>query len=202
MPSMAIHWDQGDVARLQSCIRQEIALTGREASEAVKHAFLVFGISGRANTKRGVNLRQVFPNPDRNNPNARTKRGKRPAPFLIQYLYQSRPPRLAPARRKSDPRRRIRMRGLARASWGWMMQRIFSGRVEANPYRIAKHSVMSVVDGTKRGTNPFVDFHDKLVYLLKVHPDVGRVAMAKAANRMQHQLDGRMKSEMQRVWHS
>lgn len=210
MPSTAIAWDQASVQRLEAAARREVAVTGKEASECVKHAFLVFGISGRAHTKgpggragRTETMRRVYENPNARNPQARLASGKRPAKYLIQFLYQNRPPYLAPASRKNDSRRKIgKRRGLARSSWGWMMQAIFPAKVTPNTHGVSKYRVTAVKDGTKIGTNPFVEFHDKLVYLLKVHPTIGTTAMNAAANRMNHVMDSRMKLEMQRAWHS
>jgi hypothetical protein len=210
MPSAAIQWDAGSLAEMDRTIRREIAVTGKEASECVKHAFLVFGISGRANTKgpggragRTETMRQVFENPNARNKNRLTSKGKRPAKYLIQFLYQTRAPLLVPASRKNDPRRKIgKRRGLARSSWGWMMQAVFPAKVTPNTHGVSKYKVVKVTDGTKIGTNPFIDYHDKLMYLLAVHPDIGNIAMEKAANRMNHVMNTRMALEMQRVWHS
>ena len=46
MPDIAIQWDRASLARIDSVIRQEIALMNKEPAEIVKHAYIVFGQSG------------------------------------------------------------------------------------------------------------------------------------------------------------
>ncbi len=197
MPDIAIQWDRASLARIESVIRQEIAVCGKTAEEAVKHAYIMFARSGRAATRLGVRKRQVFPNPD-----YVPRRGlhQQKAKFFIQYLYQSRPPYLAPTNSRSDPRRRIARRGLARASWGWMLRPVAKTPAQSIP-GVAQHKIVKITSRT-RGTNPFIAFVNRLMYMLKVHPDIGNRAMNAAARGMQHNLDNRMRAEMERLWHS
>jgi len=204
MPDIAIQWDRASLARIDSVIRQEIALMNKEPAEAVKHAYIVFCQSGRAAAKPGKRLRFIFPNPNRRNPNRRSARGRPEKPWLLQFLYQNKPPRLSPAASRSDPRRVIARRGSAHASWGWMMHAVSSTAPnEPNRLGVPKRAIVQVQNQARSGrTDPYIAFANWLVYLLKAYPGIGERAMNKAANRMQHMLNGRLRAEMVRLFHS
>lgn len=226
MPDLAIEWSRADLANIEHAIRQEVAWMDKAPGEAVKHAFIEFGKSGRSHTRKGLMRREVIPNPRRRprrqgiakSPGItraeiarrRAAKGRRDdpqnawAPFLVKFLYQHRPPRYVGVAKKSSPLRIIGRRHLASKVWGAMMYEVYNGKALDWPARlnVRPKAVQAVKDGTKAGTNPYVEFHDKLVYLLKIHPDIGHVAMQAAANRMRHQLDGRIKAEMLRLWRS
>lgn len=224
MPDMvSVTWDAGSVRAMERAMRAEIDVMGKEPAEVVKHAFIMFGKSGRNATRRGRRLRSIFPNPDARQRTGRPTgtsskliaarrqaHGRKDDPpekwgrYIIQYLYQRRAPKFVATNSRSDPRRRIGRQHLAHKTWGLMMRAVFTGMPFDWPtrYRVRPEAVQHVSDRTAGGTNPAVEFVDKLVYLLKLHPSIGQHAMRAAANKMQHMIDSRLRSDMLRVWHS
>lgn len=226
MPNLQITWSARDIAAFQRAMKLEVDVTGKEAAEAVKHGFILFAKSARAQVKRSVRFRKVV-----RNPNPRPARPKRPydagltraiiarrraaagrqddpvgagLPYLIQYLYQRRPPRFVGTSNRNDKRRILKRRGMSRWAWGRMMHDVFPSQGEQfQPYDVPEQAMKRVDNrADKHSTNPSVYFWDKLVYLLKVHPNVGTEALQRATRGLLHQMDNRLKQEMLRVWHS
>lgn len=194
--SAVVTWDEQSVQSFMAALQRVAHETDKSAKEAVRFAFIRFGMAGRSRTRVGAKKRQLFDNPDRRNPRIK----KKPARYLIQVLHQEKAPSLLPTNRRTDPRRTIARRGLAKASWGWMMKRINPSVEAPSIPGVSRYKWTDVKDRTSAGTNPYIDFHDKLTYLLIRHPNIGNEAMQSAANHMQHRLDNRLALDMVRAF--
>ena len=181
--------DRQDVARFTSAIQRLQTDLGKDAENAVQHAAIRFAMSGRARSKPSKKNRELFPNPNR------TGRGKKAvgARYLIQYLRQPpNPPRLVPTDVRSDKRRVIETRGLAKASWGWMLSRmgrsVSAGVTQGRKTGRLASKFADVVNHSGR-RDPSIRLTDRLTYLKRAFPGIEPRAFQSAANQLNAIMD-------------
>lgn len=191
---MASGMDQSSIAKFNAVLRKTALLSKRPASEVVKQGYIHFLQSGRANTKLGKAKRAIVDNKNYDKRNPGTK------PYFIVFLHQKRGPKYVPTDSKSDPRRRIRRRGLARQTWNWMFAGIAPAGQEAAYHGKTRPGTIVKVSSNIRPVRPSVEYANKLRYMEISNPRIHEVALGKASRRMQKLLDLNIKSRFERTW--
>lgn len=185
------------VAAFRRTLQRMAESSRREPAEVVKQAYIKFVVSGRANTKLGKANRQVVANPDYD---AKRRRGYRL--HILAYRPDGTINRI-PTNSRTDVRRRIRRRGLAKQSWSWMLAGISAPR-GSDPLKdrrgISASGIVSVLQNLGRHARPSVEYANSLRYLEVANPGVHSIALRKASNSMEGMLARNIRSKYERIW--
>ena len=203
------------LANLGRMIKRLQDETGRSASDAVTYAAMSVARSGGAASKIGKKKRDSIVNPEWKQARGsfawarkRLKEGKAiPAeaqaalqdlnsltPFLIVRMRQGgRPPVMLPSYEKTDPRREIERRGLAKKVWGIMYGKLGAmretGGASGKDFKVLKYTEKY---GDTAGSVA-VRMINRLSYLESAYPGITQRAVSKGSSALQKHLDKRIK---------
>ena len=185
---------------LQDAMRDTIVLGRRSSKSVVMSTAIFFTQSARKLTPamRKGRRRDIEPNPDR----TATTRGlsrteQRGAKWRIVVRHQNRPDTYILTNDKNDPRRIIRTGGVAKNSWNGTLKKLNrQGKAIQSGRGVRLGSALVKL----RGDDPHVVITNRTEYLSKIAPGIEHHAMIKARNRMDNNLDSKMKRELEKLW--
>ena len=98
--------------------------------------------------------------------------------------------------------KKIKYRGIARASWGWAMRLVSSkARLSDSETEIAGKAKSSVIDVNRHysGLSPYLEVVNKLGWILRIAPNIEQRMMASADARLQKWLERRWQTGIDRA---
>lgn len=194
--SASVHFTASSLQEMNRAIRSLETVGGKSAVQAVQYAALKFAQSGRAQSKLSKARRKIEPNTGQHsNLKSRKTHG---AQYRIVVKHQGKPDTYLPTNRKSDPRRKIKNRGVAKNSWSGVLAKMH--RASGRNYANGSGRGLGTAEQRLRGANPFITIINRVKYLENAYPGIGSIAMQKAARGMQHQLDNKVARDLQRGW--
>ena len=198
--------------------------SGRDSEEMLKYTMILMLQAGRSATKLGHKNRALVSadsQPETDGEESAPQPGLRR--FFRVYRQGSHFPRRIyvpwiPRKRKDNEAerqaamrardaivakfKRIRRRGLAKASWGWAMKLLsrsiqisedslsLAGEVRAMPVEVNRQLT---------GTSPFIEVTNKLGWILRIAPNIEARMMASADARLQAWLERRWQTGIDRA---
>ena len=209
---LSINVDPKSLADFRRALADTERVSRRSAGETVKYGFVRYCKAYRSRYRSSKRRHDVIERMGREyftDQRGRT-RWRRAMMLFAVKLRQRGEARQVPISSRSDPKRLIRRRGLGKESFGWMMAGVHGVRWKSkatgswvnawSSIRHYRYTTVKVTDRSDRGGNPFIDFENRLGYLLKSAPALPSVSMASAAAYMQKMLDMKTARELERVW--
>lgn len=149
----------------------------------MEYMTVAFLSSARANTKVGSKQRKPIESLKGSHFVNGRKERKHKYKYRFPVYDQSGTVNWLGTNEKKDPRREITTRGMAKNSWAWLMVKIYSKgakpRYGGKDGRRASRKFISMKKRLK-AFNPSVEIENRISYMLKVFPDVVRIALRKA----------------------
>ena len=194
MNEVATHFDPASVQAFQQALNDVEVVGRKSAAQAVQFASIKFVQSGRAASKLSKPRREVEPVPVRPSENRR----RAGTIWRIVVKHQNKPDTYFYTDSKSDPRRKIQNRGVAKNAWSGALARM--NKAAGKQYANGVGRNLGTAHLRLKGSDPAITIFNNVRYLEKAYPGIGSLAMRKAAAGMQHQLDQKVSRELERAW--
>lgn len=201
MIELSLDFPREDIAAFRDQMNRLINELGKTPEEAARMGMVAALKSMRASTRKGRKFRRM-----RRSTSARNKRWQGKQLFVMERLdSETGKTSNIPlwfsdqGEAKSYKGRKIRYSGLAKASWGWSMKRLFPNGAGQNNVPRPRRAFMDVSQ-TGRGRDYAVAVSNDLQYISQTF-NTGRgpavaTAMRRAAQTMKGRIDQRLKGAL------
>jgi hypothetical protein len=115
-------------------------------------------------------------------------------------LHQNKAPTFIPTNSKKDARRVIKLRGLAKSSWGWMLARFGKSGGEVLRRGGGMAGRLVNVSKEKIASEYAVQLVNRIGYISKIVPNVMEIALHKASNAIRKNLERQYGPALRRIW--
>ena len=199
MIDFAITVDKAEMGAFNAQMNRLINVLGKEPKEAVRMGAIAMLKALQASTRKAPKVAKVSVD------KSQRKRGVSNTAFIIHRFKQGRAfdvPLIAAslAEAKQSPRAKVFYAGLAKAQWGWSMQRLFPGKTPAPAVGFPQPKGALDTSATGTGRDYTVMVSNSLNYVTKAFKSSGKQdvnsALRRATAVMRGRIDQRLKGAM------